>query len=234
LRTLPFTFQKEFNTIVKRNLTLGKENKWLMKNTLLSYDLVTKTLSTTHLKKLYGNSKFNSNSINSNIWMSNHLSQHDKFTKLNSDLNTTSSNILKVNALNTPTLTHLNNLEESFFWLIKRFNFLQTTSTYSQFYTRNSTNNELPSYKDTNFYDSTQDILKNIVLVNTSNIDTYNLHLNNMLSTSSASSSNLKNLILDVPSQKTFNEHDLTFSKYLFNNLTLQKNTLLVYSNLDS
>jgi hypothetical protein len=27
LRTLPFTFQKEFNTIVKRNLTLGKENK---------------------------------------------------------------------------------------------------------------------------------------------------------------------------------------------------------------
>ena len=27
LRTLPFTFQKEFNTVIKRNLTLGKENK---------------------------------------------------------------------------------------------------------------------------------------------------------------------------------------------------------------
>jgi hypothetical protein len=27
LRTLPFVFQKEFNTIIKRNLTLGKENK---------------------------------------------------------------------------------------------------------------------------------------------------------------------------------------------------------------
>ena len=27
LRTLPFIFQKEFNIIIKRNLTLGKENK---------------------------------------------------------------------------------------------------------------------------------------------------------------------------------------------------------------
>jgi hypothetical protein len=27
LRTLPFVFQKEFNTIIKCNLTLGKENK---------------------------------------------------------------------------------------------------------------------------------------------------------------------------------------------------------------
>jgi hypothetical protein len=47
--------------------------------------------------------------------MSNHLSQHDKFTKLNLSIDVTSSNVLKINAMNTPTLTHLNNLEESFF-----------------------------------------------------------------------------------------------------------------------
>jgi hypothetical protein len=27
LKSLPFVFQKEFNTVIKRNLTLGKENK---------------------------------------------------------------------------------------------------------------------------------------------------------------------------------------------------------------
>jgi hypothetical protein len=86
-----------------------------MKNTLLSYDLITKASSTTHLKKLYGNSQFNSNITNSNIWVSNHLSQTSNFVKKNTDMLSNSVNMLKMNALNTPSLTHLNNLEESFF-----------------------------------------------------------------------------------------------------------------------
>jgi hypothetical protein len=38
-----------------------------MKNSLLSYDIITKTLSTTHVKKLYGNAQFGANSTGSNI-----------------------------------------------------------------------------------------------------------------------------------------------------------------------
>jgi hypothetical protein len=38
-----------------------------MKNSLLSYDIITKTLSTTHVKKLYGNAQFGANSAGSNI-----------------------------------------------------------------------------------------------------------------------------------------------------------------------
>jgi hypothetical protein len=234
LKSLPFVFQKEFNTVIKRNLTLGKENKWLMKNTLLSYDLITKASSTTHLKKLYGNPQFNSNVMNNNIWMSNHLSKSDDFAKSNTGLNSTSLNVLKTNSLNTPTLTNLNNLEESFFWLVKRFTFLQTTSTYSQFNTRNNLISSTSSVDRTELYDTTHDIFKNIVLVNTMNFDTYNLHLISNKINNNQSLLQTTNTTLDISSQKAFNEYDLTFSKYLFNNLTLQKNTLLVYSNLDS
>lgn len=67
LKSLTFLFQNEFNNTIKQNLNLGKENKWLMKNTLLSYDIITKNLSTTHLKKLYGNPQFNSDASNVNI-----------------------------------------------------------------------------------------------------------------------------------------------------------------------
>ena len=233
LRSLPFLFQKEFNTVINRNLTLGKENKWLMKNTLLSYDLVTKTLSTTHLKKLYGNSQFNSNIANTNIWISNHLSQASNFTKTNTNKSLNSVNILKMNALNTSSLTHLGNLEESFFWLVKRFKFLQTTSTYYQFNTRNNVSTNLIESKDSSFYTNINEVLKNIALTNTISIDTYNTHLFNESKNNSFKELDQIDTILDLSSQRTFNEFDLSFSKYLFNNLTLQKNALLVYSNLD-
>jgi hypothetical protein len=86
-----------------------------MKNTLLSYDLITKNLSTTHLKKLYGNSQFNSNGSNVNIWASNRLGNSTNFNQLNLANGENTQGLLTTSLLNHSSPRHLNNLEESFF-----------------------------------------------------------------------------------------------------------------------
>lgn len=229
LKSLPFFFQNELKATIKSNLNLGKENKWLMKNTLLSYDIITKNLTTTHLKKLYGNAQFNSYSTNSNIWMSNRLNDSTSFNQLNSSLNTKNSSYLDSNLLNSSSLYYLDNIEESFFWILKRFKFLQTTNTYYQF---NSINNTPTNSTQKLSKGHTFDLLKNITVVNTSFIDTYNSHWV-ALGSDKASSVSPNRLQLDYVPWQMLTEFDLNFSKYFFNNLTFQKNNILVYSNLE-
>ena len=231
LKSLPFTAQNEFKNVIKQNLNLGKENKWLMKNTLLSYDIITKNLSTTHVKKLYGNFQFNSNSSNVNIWASNRLGNPTNFSQLNSSKDNQNTKLLTSNLLTHSSLHYLDNLEESFFWVVKRFKFLQSSSTYYQF---NSLCNPLETPRKSLYKENTFSLLKNIMTVNVSSLDSYNSHFTGLNSNRFTDSSiNLAQLQLNFSSPKTFTEFDLNFSKYFLNNLALQKNKILIYSNLD-
>lgn len=231
LKSLPFTIQNEFKNVIKQNLNLGKENKWLMKNTLLSYDIITKNLSTTHVKKLYGNFQFNSNGSNVNIWASNRLGQSTNFSQLNSSKGNQDLNLLTSNLLSNSSLHYLDNLEESFFWVVKRFKFLQSTSTYYQF---NSSYNPSVVLPRNSVKENTFALFKNIMTVNVSPLGSYNSHFIDLSSSITISNhTNLAQTQLDFSSPKTFTEFDLNFSKYFLNNLALQKNKILIYSNLN-
>jgi hypothetical protein len=234
LKSLPFMFQKEFKNVITQNLNLGKENRWLMKNSLLSYDIITKASATTHVKKLYGSNQSNSNISGANIWASNKLSGYDNFTGLDSDRLKSSGAFINNTLLNNPSLLHLNNLEESFFWLVKRFKFLQTTSTYYQFEQRNFPVNSFvdKSSEATNYFNRLN-VLKSTALFNTVDLTIYNSH-NNLRHTNKENSEfTLYEVGLDSSPNSYLTNADLNFSKYFFNNITLQKNRILIYSNIE-
>ena len=227
LKSLPFMFQKEFNSVIKQNLNLGRENRWLMKNSLLSYDIITKTLSTTHVKKLYGNAQFGANSAGSNIWASNRLGDSSNLQAAN-NVSSGVVNALNTNMLNKSSLLHLDNLEESFLWLVKRFKFLQTTSTYYQFEQQNilpfSTGSLPNSHNDTNKLG----LFKNLALYNTNNLTVYTTHFNYNSLMKFSKNSPAEDLSLDTTSNFYLTNFDLNFSKYFFNNISLQKNNILI------
>ena len=232
LKSLSFLHQNEFKKVIKQNLNLGKENRWLMKNSLLSYDIINKTLSTTHVKKLYGNPQLNANSTNLNLWVSTKLSSNSAFTKNNSFINNKNFSLV-TNNLNSSNLLNLNNLEESFFWLLKRFKFTQTTNTYYQFEQQYLSKNITSSTVSNPTFNNQLNLLQTVSLVNTSNFDNYTLHF------SYKDQSNLNinytdNTKLDLSYETNLNNFDLNFSKYFFNNINLQKNSILIYSNLDN
>ena len=227
-------FQKEFKNVITQNLNLGKENRWLMKNSLLSYDIITKASATTHVKKLYGSNQSNSNISGANIWASNKLSGYDNFTGLDSDRLKSSGAFINNTLLNNPSLLHLNNLEESFFWLVKRFKFLQTTSTYYQFEQRNFPVNSFvdKSSGATNYFNKLN-VLKSTALFNTVDLTISNSH-NNLRHTNKENSEfTLYEVGLDSSPNSYLTNADLNFSKYFFNNITLQKNRILIYSNIE-
>lgn len=234
LKSLPFMFQKEFKHVVSQNLNLGKENRWLMKNSLLSYDIITKASSTTHVKKLYGSNQLNSNMSGTNIWASNKLSEYSNPTGLNLDLFKSSGAFTNNTLLNSSSLLHLNNLEESFFWLVKRFKFLQTTSTYYQFEHKNfyeSFSIDKPSKSVS--YLNRLNLLKSTALFNTVDLTIYNMRNNDNASNKRNSKLTTHGIDLDSSSNFYLTNSDLNFSKYFFNNITLQKNKILIYSNLE-
>ena len=203
-----------------------------MKNSLLSYDIINKTLSTTHVKKLYGNPQLNANSTNLNLWVSTKLSSNSAFTKNNSFINNKNFSLV-TNNLNSSNLLNLNNLEESFFWLLKRFKFTQTTNTYYQFEQQYLSKNITSSTVSNPTFNNQLNLLQTVSLVNTSNFDNYTLHF------SYKDQSNLNinytdNTKLDLSYETNLNNFDLNFSKYFFNNINLQKNSILIYSNLDN
>ena len=76
-------------------------------------------------------------------------------------------------------------------------------------------------------------LLQTVSLINTSNFDNYTLHF------SYKDQNNLNinytdNTKLDLSYETNLNNFDLNFSKYFFNNINLQKNNILIYSNLDN
>jgi hypothetical protein len=215
---------------------LSRENRWLTKHSLMSYDFITKLNSITHTKKVYGNNQLNSNSSDKNIWISNRLISADTFYNLNLNEGASDKSILTTNILTKSTCLHLNNLEESIFWLLIRFKFLQTTHAYLQ--------REQSDFNYEKLSERSQKIgkvqklnpltlLKNVSLTNSVTNDLYTLHQQLRILTQGHSEIMSNELLVDFNIIPAFNALDLTFTKCLVNNLALQKNNLLIYSNLN-
>jgi hypothetical protein len=205
-----------------------------MKNSLLSHDFVTKALSTTHVKKLYGSSELDSGITNKNIWASTKLNSNTNFLQKShvSDLLTNSQLTSKL--INSASITNLNNLEESFFWTVKRFKSLQSTSTYLQFdpQLNPALLNVKQEYQKTPFFNKTN-VFAYLSVLHNSQLSLYNLHFKDSLQTSANVGSLGKLVFIEDPELFTLSNYDLNFSKLYFNNMTLQKNKLFVYSNLN-
>lgn len=230
-----FLTQKEFQLIVKKNLNLSRENRWLTKHSLLSYDFITKLNSITHTKKLYGNNQLNSTVSDKNIWLSNRLTSTDTFYNLNLNKGFSDKSTLTTNILTKSTQLQLNNLEDSIFWLLIRFKFLQTTQAYLQY-----EQSDLSSSKrigGSSKIDKIQNLhhitfLKNVSLANSVTNDLYTMHQQLWIIAQEHVDIRSAELIVDFNIIPVLNVLDLTFTKYLVNNLALQKNNILIYSNL--
>jgi hypothetical protein len=120
---------------------------------LLSDKLVLKNSTITNLKKLYGNSILRTNSVSYNIWGSNKFFGEKNFYKLSSFgglLSGFDNNnpLIKNTAFLANNFDSLNYYENSIFWLIKRFSFLQSNYTNQAYLSFNSRD---ASYKQHHF-----------------------------------------------------------------------------------
>lgn len=228
-RLLPPLVQREFNFIISKNLNKGKESRWLIKNSLLSHDFISKTFTTTNVKKLYSNNTMNVNSKMKNLWISNRIkSTRDYVSTVLLD-NNTSALFLKNNFLTKPHLSYLDKVEGGFYWLLNRFKFFQTSTTYQYFHRR--LHKFLPDLPR-NFFSKTE-LLKMCYFLN---MDPYSLHnlnkffLNNKNSKQQTIS---KSISLTPLTSFETNIFDLNFAKYLFSSINLEKKKVKIYSNLN-
>ena len=219
LRLLSPLMQREFNLIINKNLDKGKESRWLMKNSLLSHDFVSKTFSTTNIKKLYSNNTINVNSKMKNLWISNRMKDTKDYISAISTSSNVPSHFLKNNFLSRPHLSYLDKVEGSFYWLLNRFKFFQTSTTYQYFHRR--LHKCLPDMPN-NFFGKTE-LLKTCYFLN---IDSYSLHdLNKLLLNEKDyvfKNASKNTLLMTLISFET-NTFELNFAKYLFSSINLEK-----------
>lgn len=122
---------------LKSNIDLFKQDRWLMKNTLLSNNNLTKTFNLTQAKKLIGSNLSQSNVSTSNIWVSNSVLNSKLASNMYSQLysNLDDVSFLQNKGVYTPSLENINFQENSFFWLLQKYTFTNqlrfNTVTYS-------------------------------------------------------------------------------------------------------
>ena len=119
------------NFNVFANLNQSKQNRWLLKNSLLSNSISSNFFHFTQAKALVGNSLYSSEGTSNNIWNSSKLSQLSSinelktlsFFKSNSFLNTNlyNSDTLKLTQNSPSTIHNFNLFEESQFWNVKKY-----------------------------------------------------------------------------------------------------------------
>lgn len=113
------------------NLNQSKQNRWLLKNSLLSNSMSLNFFHFTQAKALVGNSLYSSEGTSSNVWNSSKLSQLSSINELKtlsffksnsfSTLNQYNSDILKMTQNSPNTIHNFNLFEESQFWNIKKY-----------------------------------------------------------------------------------------------------------------
>lgn len=125
-------------------LNLAKQDRWLLRNSVLSEGLARNNSSFTQSKRLLGNAISNSELSVGSIWSSTQLSKASalKSAKLGKGLNTNffSDDILKlarsaqtINLVNSTPAANFNFFEESRSWTAKKYYF--TSTLYSNTYT---------------------------------------------------------------------------------------------------
>ncbi len=118
------------NLNIYKNLENLKQERWLMKNSLLSEKLVINSNSFTQIKKILGLNVFNTNVSFRNIWLSNKISNFSNIKELDfiSNLqkmyhiknNNTTENLIQ-NSYNNSSMININFFENSRLWLSKKY-----------------------------------------------------------------------------------------------------------------
>ncbi len=228
-RLLSPLMQREFNFIISKNLDKGKESRWLIKNSLLSHDFVSKTFTTTNVKKLYSNNTINVSSKMKNLWISNRIKSTRDYISTIPLENNTSTLFLKNNFLTKSHLSYLDKVESGFYWLLNRFKFFQTSTTYQYFHRRLHESSPEMTH---NFFGKTE-LLKTCYFLN---MDPYSLHNLNKLFSDDKNSrlqSSFSSTLLVLLTSFDTNAFDLNFAKYLLSSINLEKKKVKIYSNLN-
>ena len=123
-------------------LNIFKEERWILKNSLISNKSFSNLNNFTLFKKFINNNNYNSDLTNNNIWASSKLSLLHNY-KINLFLNQTSNSLLNPTTLNNfkfnntllkhTNLYYLNFYENSYAWIFKKN--LLTTATERNIFT---------------------------------------------------------------------------------------------------
>lgn len=125
--------QFDFNLI--NNINIGKEQRWLVKNSNLTEFLTKNNNSLTQSKKLIGQSYYSPNFINKNLWLPtklSNMSNTETLSYINNLNNLTYPNLFGSSELNTSKpanltrsqdLINLNFIENSRLWITKKYFF---------------------------------------------------------------------------------------------------------------
>lgn len=131
-----FTF---FNFNIKNNLNIAEQQRWLARNSLLSESIIPNSFLITQSKKLIGSGILDKDFSNKSLWLPTKLSKLSPIETnnyINSILNNYSNyksdtiQYLNNNNIFLSNFNHLNNFENSRFWLFKKY-----------FFTNNQNNN---------------------------------------------------------------------------------------------
>jgi hypothetical protein len=108
-----------------KDLDLMKSDRWVLKNSLLSEDVIRNTNSYTNAKKLIGLNVLNSQLSNKNVWASTNLNKLNStnMASLQSLLNESDNSQLFVNHLNSSNLGNFNFFEESRLFLVNKYSY---------------------------------------------------------------------------------------------------------------
>ncbi len=126
LQNLPITSSlSNFN--IYKNLNQSKQNRWLLKNSILSNNTATGLSNFTQVKNLIGNTMYDSLNTSHNIWNSSKLTQLSKAAEL------TTLSFFQANKLGNPFLNtnQTLNLMPSTPSNLQNFNFFETSQLWS-------------------------------------------------------------------------------------------------------
>ena len=129
-----------FNFNIKDQLKIFKEERWLMRNNLLSEKLLINTNYHSQLKNYFNTNLYNSFLTTKNIWISAKLGNINNIEQLNYFNNTNelnypelykkdNKNNIKYLSLLSSNLNYLNFFENSRFWLVKKYSFSNKMSS---------------------------------------------------------------------------------------------------------
>ena len=229
-----YLIQKLFLKNATQNLNLAKQNRWYLKSTILSDKTISKVNNITTLKKLLGTSSFNTGSMDSNIWLSNKITNNVSFNKFfKNNFFKEDYNLNK--SLFTSNPININNFESSIFWITNRYKFLQLFSKNQQFlFSDNNVNSkETLNSKNTNFYNVYNTFLLEDIYALLNNFSFYKNNLFKINSNEINSINNNYIINLNLNSKEILSGYDLNFLKFIFTNNHLNKSNINFYSNLN-
>jgi hypothetical protein len=163
-----------FNFNLENNINISKQQRWLVKNSLLSESIVPNSFLITQVKKLLGSGIFDKDFGNKTLWLpakSSQLSSTESTIYLNNlkdhlFKNGSLSGFLQTNSLNQVNFSNLNFFENSRLWLFKKY-----------FFTNSQGYNTVVDYPQTVDY-----LPKTTTYLQNENINfTTSLYLNNLL-----------------------------------------------------